>query len=258
MTDRLAVTLCGADRQPLPDRFDLDVSVWQSRRPIKRVRDGLGTVEVNDVSPTTTYRIEAYPLRHRPVHAHVIGGRSVELYCPVHPGRVSSVEWPAKYPDDLTRAISREALDQLGDIARAGLLNVYAKMVEADLWPHVIRVTSCAGDRILAAVHPSIAAALECSPQFQDADDSLHSPPLGFDRAGSFKERGVPYGGLQVTLFTDGEVTEADIDVDDAGGLGHVFQVLDHWLSRGETHPYDIHQILTFHQGVDPGYRLVV
>jgi hypothetical protein len=81
---------------------------------------------------------------------------------------------------------------------------------------------------------------------------------LGFDRAGSFKERGVPYGGLQVTLFTDGEVTEADIDVDDAGGLGHVFQVLDHFFTRGETHPYDIHQILTFHQGVDPGYRLVV
>ena len=258
MSDRLAITLCGADRQPIADRFDLDVSVWQSRQTVARVRDQIGTVEVTGVSPTQTYRIEAFPLRHRPVAAHVIGGRSVELYCPIHPGRVTDIVWPSTYPSDLTRTIHETAIQSLGDTQRAGLLNVYAKMAHADLWRFVTSVRKCCGDRIYASVTPDMKAALSQSADFQRADDKLHTPPLGFDRDSSFKERGVPYGGLQVTLFFDGDVYDADIDIDDAGGLGHVFQVLDHWFTKGETHPYDIHQILTFHRGVDPGYRLVV
>lgn len=50
---------------------------------------------------------------------------------------------------------------------------------------------------------------------------------------------------------------KADVDVDDAQGIEHVFQVLGHWMTGEGTHPYDIHQILVWYQGIDPGYRLL-
>jgi hypothetical protein len=258
MSDTLTVRVCGADRRPVPDRFDLRVCDWQTGRDVASVDDVSGTVHVSALAPTTMYRVDVFPTRHKPVSAHVIGGKALDLYSPIHPGRVRDVEWPTTYPLDLTRVVSESQIASLDPLARAGLLNVYAKLHESGLWAHVVSVRECCGDRIFAHVRVEMADTLRQSAHFMPVDGSLHHPPLGFDRVGSFKERGVPYGGLQVTLFFDGDVYEADIDIDDAGGMGHVFQVLEHWLTQGSTHPYDIHQLLTFHQGLDPGYRLVV
>ncbi|MCI0553639.1 MAG: hypothetical protein L0287_22050, partial [Anaerolineae bacterium] len=49
-----------------------------------------------------------------------------------------------------------------------------------------------------------------------------------------------------------------DADIDDANGIGHIFQVAEHELTGSITHPYDIHQILFYYQRIDPGYNLVV
>ena len=57
-----------------------------------------------------------------------------------------------------------------------------------------------------------------------------------------------------MTFFRSGDRCVADIDIDDAAGLGHVFQVMRNHLSGKPTHPYNIHQILTKHQNLDPGY----
>jgi hypothetical protein len=88
-------------------------------------------------------------------------------------------------------------------------------------------------------------------------DGSLHHPPSGFDRAGSFKTED-RYGNLQLTFFVRGDEWLADIDIDDAGGLEHVFQVVRNAVTGRPTHPYDIHQILIAWQQTDPGYELVV
>ena len=80
------------------------------------------------------------------------------------------------------------------------------------------------------------------------------------DRAKSFKTRD-RYGNLQLTFFASTTAPLAfklDADIDDAGGIEHAFQVLDHWMTHGETHPFDIHEILTFYQRLDTGYELVV
>jgi hypothetical protein len=63
---------------------------------------------------------------------------------------------------------------------------------------------------------------------------------------------------LQLTFFVKGDEWVADIDIDDAGGLEHVFQVLRNKLSGRPTHPYNIHEILVKFQQLDPGYRLMV
>jgi len=48
-----------------------------------------------------------------------------------------------------------------------------------------------------------------------------------------------------------------DMDIDDAGGFDHVFQVIGNVFSGG-THPYNIHQILIASQELDPLYQLVI
>ena len=74
---------------------------------------------------------------------------------------------------------------------------------------------------------------------------------------GSFKTQD-RYGDLQLTFCVrDGE-WRADVDIDDAGGVEHVFQVLGNALSGKPTHPYNIHQLLIQHQKLDPGYELVL
>ena len=92
---------------------------------------------------------------------------------------------------------------------------------------------------------------------FDNVDGSLHHPPAGFSPAGSFKTPD-HYGNLQLTFFMKGDDCVADIDIDDAGGLEHVFQVLRNKISGNPTHPYNIHEILVAHQKLDPGYTFQV
>lgn len=61
-----------------------------------------------------------------------------------------------------------------------------------------------------------------------------------------------------MTLFMKANECVADIDVDDAAGLGHVFQVLRNALLGRATNPYDIHEILVSYQGLDLGYTFQV
>ena len=50
----------------------------------------------------------------------------------------------------------------------------------------------------------------------------------------------------------------ADIDIDDANGVEHLFQVLRNAITGRPTHPYEIHELLVSYQKLDPGYTLVV
>ncbi len=55
-----------------------------------------------------------------------------------------------------------------------------------------------------------------------------------------------------------GDECVVNVDIDDAAGLEHVFQVLRNTLSGRPTHPYDIHEILVSYQRLDPGYQFTV
>ena len=46
----------------------------------------------------------------------------------------------------------------------------------------------------------------------------------------------------------------ADIDIDDAAGIEHIFQVVHNSLPNQSTNPYNIHEILVGYQHIDPGY----
>ena len=55
-----------------------------------------------------------------------------------------------------------------------------------------------------------------------------------------------------------GNEWRADVDIDDAGGVEHVFQVLRNTVSGSPTHPYNIHQLLVHYQRLELGYDLLV
>lgn len=154
--------------------------------------------------------------------------------------------------------------DAMSEVAKAGLLNVAKKSLAtafkdgADLLPHVTLVDA-RGDRCFVEVPRAL---LTQMPDLVEADTfhkvngSLHEPPEGMTAAGSFKTPDA-FGNLQVTLFDGAAQCRADIDIDDAAGLGHVFQVARNHLTGEPTHPFNIQQILIAHQHLDPGYRLV-
>jgi hypothetical protein len=153
----------------------------------------------------------------------------------------------------------------LGDEAKAGLLNISKKSLATefrnggDLLPHLVLI-DILGDRCFVEVPRTL---VDQMPQlvdgnsFQSVNGALHEPPAGFSPAGSFKTDDA-FGNLQLTFFeSGGERFRADVDIDDAAGLGHVFQVARNHVTGSPTHPYNIHQILMAHQHLDPGYRLV-
>jgi hypothetical protein len=146
------------------------------------------------------------------------------------------------------------------------MLNIAAKTARTPLTngrtvlSYIQKLNEVRGDRFFAVVPKDLHGETENSVNeglFNPADQSLHKPPPGFSPAGSFKTPD-HYGNLQLTFFNKGDDYVADIDLDDAAGLEHVFQVLGNALSGKPTHPYNIHEILVGFQHIDPGYRFVV
>ena len=159
----------------------------------------------------------------------------------------------------------RDLFAALSDEAKAGLLNISKKSLATefrnggDLLPHLVLI-DILGDRCFVEVPRTL---VDQMPQLVDGNafhavnGALHEPPAGFSPAGSFKSDDA-FGNLQLTFFeSGGERFRADVDIDDAAGLGHVFQVARNHVTGSPTHPYNIHQILLAHQHLDPGYRLV-
>ena len=154
--------------------------------------------------------------------------------------------------------------DAMTDVARAGLLNIAKKSLATafkdgkDLLP-LVTLVEARGDRCFVEVPRALLVQmpdLVDSETFRAVNGSLHEPPQGMKAAGSFKTLDA-FGNLQVTLFDSATQCSADIDIDDAAGLGHVFQVARNHVTGEPTHPFNIQQILIAHHHLDPGYRLV-
>jgi hypothetical protein len=208
---------------------------------------------------------------------------AVELRFPVDPAKVKSAIFPRfdKVDPDARRVLTTtKALlgyegvegaslyQKLEDdrVKKAGFMNILAKAAAVVLSnkrtvsSYIHEVLELRGDRFFAVVPKELREETKNSVHddiFREAPDALHHPPSGFERAGSFKTND-HYGNLQLTFFTNGADWRADVDIDDAGGLAHVFQVLRNELTGKPTHPFDIREILIHHQHLNPGYTLDV
>lgn len=282
----IRVVLQDARRAPLPDRADVEVIRAQFGDVIAIKRNVRGSQPLAfQVEPSEVYLIRAFSSRHRPVGQFVMaqatGRTDIALACPIHPDRVTSVKFPAytTLPETLREVLERSRLEDsdasgaalyahLDTFQKAGLLNLHAKMTAVTLghssaWTSVESLYRIRGDRLFADVQTSFRDAVKSALSaglFRAVSGALHSPPPDYCAAGSFKTAEA-FGNLQLTFFASLTAPlrfRVDADIDDGEGLEHLFQVLRNWIADGATHPYDIHQILTYYQHLATGYDLIV
>jgi hypothetical protein len=288
-TGQLVLELLDAHRAPLKEHVDIIVRhrVLSHTMRVKNARSSPAPrVTKLHRAPQGLYSVEIDPPSYRPV-THFVnvaasGETRLQVFFPIDPNKVMRASFP-KYTDlpgnfqmvleNSNSVLGFEAItgkslyDALDDVRRAGMLNIVGKMAVTSLsngktvLPYVQKLHELRGDRFFATVPKQLREDVKNSVSeglFTSEPSGLHHPPSGFNPAGSFKSED-RYGNLQLTFFARGEDEwVADIDIDDAKGLEHVFQVVRNGLTGRPTHPYDIHQILLLHQQVDPGYTLIV
>ncbi len=287
-TGVLRLELVDVYGERLRERVDIQLRHERlTHSPFLRDKDAAREIVIRGLhrAPQGRYRVDVDPASYLAV-SHTVqieasGETSLRLVFPVDPKKVVRVDFPdyEQLPQELRDLL--EASDQVEDqggrkgkdlyrnldpLRRAGLLNVAAKSLatvlsnKKSVLPYVSKLTQLRGDRFYCSVKPELRGEVKHSRDadiFHDAPSILHSAPADYSHDGSFKTHD-RYGNLQVTFFKKGEDSRADIDVDEAAGLGHVFQVLRNLRPGRSTHPYDVQQILIHHQKLDPGYRLVV
>lgn len=173
---------------------------------------------------------------------------------------------------ELARILSESGIDnaaawnKLKDLQKAGLLNIHAKtqnqLVKSGsaVLTFIQKVTRFEPARIFALVRPELIGLVREFPEgFHPVPGTLHEFPSGWkliEPSGSFKTYDKA-GNLQITFAQNaaGQFM-TDIDLDDHQGIEHAADVLKHKITGKDTHPYDIHEILIFFQGLDPGYEL--
>lgn len=154
--------------------------------------------------------------------------------------------------------------DAMGPMRKASLLNLVAKGLHNSAERIASFVRSPAilrQDRCFAEVDPSLHEKLSRSDSFKSAPGALHKPPRGFALMDSFKSRD-SHANLQVTFMRqiDSDVMWADIDIDEASGFEHGFEVIRNAVVDGRTNPYLVRELLLLaleHQTIDPGYDFV-
>lgn len=236
-------------------------------------------------APQGLYRIDvdppSYQYTSQFVNLKTSGTTNLALTFPIDPGKVKKVKFPpfGNIESDLKRLLEnsekvfgfetkkgKDLYDALDDIRRAGLLNIAAKIGKTTLsngrtvLSYIQELREVRGDRFFVSVPRELREETKNSVAeglVRHADESLHHPPSGFSHAGSFKTPD-HYGNLQLTFFMNSDDCVADIDIDDAAGIEHVFQVVRNKLSGSPTHPYNIHEILVGYQHNDPGYSFQI
>jgi len=286
----LRLTILDVEQNPLDDTVDIvlrhtrlsDTRTVRNQSAKKRI-----VIQNLNADQGGIYQVQVFPLRHHPVGRFATvkddALADASFVCPVMANRVTGIQAPAfgglpqDLQDVLTASTAAEGFegtngqplwDSLDAPRKAGLLNIYFKMKHTvfgsgqDVFSFVTDFTRFRGDRFFANIKKELRDETKNSQAtglFHEVDDSLHTPPPGFQLVDSYKTPD-HFGNLQLTFMSNPQTLQfrVDADIDDAQGVGHIFQVLDHIVTGGDTNPYDIHEILVFDQKIDPHYTLIV
>jgi hypothetical protein len=284
----LRLTLVDVYGKRLRENVDIALrSLQTSDSPSFKKQDAAKIISIPKLftAPQGNYQLTITPRSYNPVNTFVIiktgGPTEVTLPFAVDISKIVSVTFPT-FPNlvkDLRTLLTNspavlsfenqtgQALyDAFDDIRRGGVLNIARKTLATrfdngeTVLERIREIRELRGDRFFALVDKELREEVKHSLNsglFHPADASQHHLPaqfVDFEGAGSFKTDD-RYGNLQLTFFMKGDACVADIDIDDAGGLGHIFQVLKNHFTGQPTHPYNIHEILMQHQHLDAGYR---
>ena len=275
--------------KPIAEKIDVILRHRVLSQFKRKSANGANEIDIPGLfgDPQGAYQLDvdapSYQFVRQFINMRSSGITAMTITLPIDPDKVRSVNFPAfSSLDPAARALLNQsgnvvsfegktgkalydALD-IDPIRKAGMLNIFAKTRatgfgnDRNVLSHVQDLTEVRGDRFFALVSKELRSETKNSIDkglFHEADQSLHHPLPGFSAQGSFKTAD-RYGNLQLSFSAKDDEWRSDVDIDDAGGLEHVFQVLRNKLSGKPTHPYNIHEILVKFQQLDPGYTFTV
>lgn len=232
----------------------------------------------------SVYSIMVKSDNYRTIQAFVIqqsaGVDTLLLHLPIDPGKVKEAIFITyqSLPEKLRSVLVNSAAavgnnltaekyySDLSDLQKAGLFNLYEKMKatsfanKENVFDYVISLTQVHPARIFAIVDPELVGKVSNNNRlFSKVSGLKHKFPDGYNKIGSYKTLD-PYGNLQLTIAKNNNKEEfmVDVDIDNSSGLLHIFDVIKHKITKGDSHPYDIREILIGAQNLDPGYQLIV
>jgi hypothetical protein len=258
----------------------------RTHNPERQIPTSPATITGLHRRPNGNYQIQVsaagYHMVGQIIEIPASGQLELDVRLPIKAQSVSGIRAPQynELPADAQRllAASKNVLEfedisgaelyrGLDDVRRAGFLNLMAKSSLTvfnngqSVLSYLTELLKLDGDRFLVKSDPDLrseTANAVTAETFNEVSGALHHPPPGYDPDGSYKTPD-HYGNLQLSFFrnSDGDYT-VDMDIDDAQGLEHIFQVVKNTLSGKPTHPYNIHEILLASQNMDAGYELII
>lgn len=151
---------------------------------------------------------------------------------------------------DLVGLSGLSLYQHMGPLRRACLLNILKKASDAttadNCLPAFRDLLIVRQDRLFARVAPGLRDQLRKGAMFKSAPGALHEPPPGFSTPlESFKSKDA-HANLQVTFMTELATggLAADIDIDEASGIEHGFEVIRNATFNKRTNPYLIREFL--------------
>src|SRR5216684_6910554 len=193
---------------------------------------GLSAAQIIEIkglqeTPQGLYRLEidapSYQTVSQFVNIDSSGPTEKTFTLPVDHNKVLAVDFPkfASIAADAQRLLEssskvlgfgnksgEDLYDALDDIRRAGFLNLVAKSARTRLsndrsvLTYIQELTEVRGDRFFAVVDPALHSETQhaiVDDLFHSVDDTLHTPPPGFEKVDSYKTFD-HYGNLQLTF----------------------------------------------------------
>ena len=285
------VNLRDVHGQPITDEVEITfynqkVQSLNQRFPVK-FKGGPARLQGVPSFPNGLHEVFIKPKRYRykSIFINVVGGEknsiNEDLFVDPDHARPTLLDFDdlksKLYGADLLRILERSGIkkakwDALDKRNRATVLNLSAKMFHDKLKNGDSLISNVDSivekmldknhrERIYAMVSDNLLSALRKFPDgFRSVSGSLHKffdDWIPVTQQNSFKSRN-DAGNIQFTFATNSSGGSlADIDLDDHTGIKHAADVLRHKITGANTNPYDLHQILVYFQGIDPGYRLL-
>jgi len=228
--------------------------------------------------PGTLYRVAASTEHYRTysffqlIREDRVTSASDDVEFWVEPGHVKGIRPPAfealppearRLLDDATMVrekdedadlvgLTGKALYQaLGALRQASFLNIVTKAAHTATTGGILEsidgLLVCRQDRFFAKVKKGLAGKLRNSTLYKSAKDDLHKPLKGYVKSveGSFKSHDA-HANIQVTFQeeTATSALAADIDIDEASGIEHGFEVIRNATFNKRTNPYLIREFM--------------
>jgi hypothetical protein len=249
--------------------------------------NGVANVNVNLVDPGNgMYRVLLMPTNYRTVQFFLrimedeITTRKPVIF-PVDPVKVVDITAPAigALPRPLQDLLGNATVDGFTDAAgaplqgaalynglppllKAALLNLYTKSAATQLgdgqsaFDKLGTMIRLKQDRLFAKTGAALLEETQQDTFFHQVPETLHESVAPYQLLISYKTRDAQ-GNLQLTFSRNGVTGDdylVDMDIDQAQGIEHIFEVLQNAVTSSLTNPYDVREILMADQKLQPLY----